>query len=301
MTTPLELKKMYHQGVNISEFLRKEKDISHNTREIIEISYDIQAGSYTEAMSNEKSFRKKEEYCAEVSKKILKLCRPDSILEAGVGEATTLSGVLNFIGNNVRSYGFDLSWSRAVLAKKWLNKQGIHDTVICTGDLLNMPFSDNSIDIVYTSHSVEPNRGNEEKIIKELYRVTRKYLILLEPGYELSNDKCRKRMDFHGYCRNIKEISELLGYKVLEHTLFKYYANPLNPTAITIISKNSKEDLPSNILACPKCKTPLRKVGDVFYCSQSLSIYPIVVDIPCLRVENGILGSKFEEVVEEIC
>ena len=41
----------------------------------------------------------------------------------------------------------------------------------------------NSVDIIYTNHSLEPNGGREEVILKELLRVTNKYLILFEPIY----------------------------------------------------------------------------------------------------------------------
>jgi ubiquinone/menaquinone biosynthesis C-methylase UbiE len=196
----------------------------------------------------------KQAYSKEIAVRILDLCNPKSILEAGVGEATTLSGVLKHLDPGVASYGFDLSWSRVAFARKWLQNNGIEKTLLCTGDLFHIPFLDNCIDVVYTSHSIEPNGGNEVQILQELYRVTRKYLILLEPGYELASDEAKRRMDFHGYCRNLKRNSVSLGYDVLEHELFPYIANPLNPTAITIIRKDHDTELSANMLACPAFK-----------------------------------------------
>lgn len=300
MTTPRQLKELYKQGQNISAFLRKNMGVEHNTREIIEISYDLQTGSYIDAMQNEKMAKHKEEYSREIANTILSLCEPTSVLEAGVGEATTLSGVLKNLGNKVNSYGFDLSWSRVAYAKKWLHSKGIINTVLCTGDLLSIPFLSNSIDVVYTSHSIEPNGGNEEPILRELYRVARKFLILLEPGYELANDDARQRMDFHGYCKNLKGIANSLGFDVLEHKLFPYISNPLNPTAITIIRKDSDDStkLPSDPLVCPKFKTPLKKIGGMLFSPEALVVYPTIGGIPCLRIENGIFASKYEEVVK---
>ncbi len=161
---------------------------------------------------------------------------------------------------------------------------------------MNIPFADSSIDIVYTSHSIEPNGGNEEPILRELYRVAREFLILLEPGYEFASDEAKERMEFHGYCKDLRGIAENLGHNILAHRLFPFISNPLNPTAIMIIAKQF-EDLPlSHILACPQFKTPLEQRGGMLFSPEALMVYPIVGGIPCLRSENGILASKYEEV-----
>ena len=33
---------------------------------------------------------------------------------------------------------------------------------------MNIPLLDDSVDIVFTSHAIEPNRGREKQILKEL-------------------------------------------------------------------------------------------------------------------------------------
>ena len=299
MITPRKLKSLYEQGNNISALLREEQGLHYNTNEVIELSYDLQAGSYIKGMMNEKMALHKTEYASEIAKIILSLCEPASILEAGVGEATTLSGVLKHLNLDIKSYGFDLSWSRVAYARSWLLSQDLRDTTMCTGDLYNIPFSDNSIDVVYTSHSIEPNGGNEEPILKELYRITKKYLILLEPGYELASNEAKRRMDSHGYCKNIQIISKQLGYNVISHELFPFSANPLNPTAITIIKKDDIYEPPSQILVCPKFKTPLEKIDNMLFSPEGLVVYPILRDIPCLRIENAIVASKFKELMSE--
>jgi ubiquinone/menaquinone biosynthesis C-methylase UbiE len=298
MKSAKQLKEHYKNGQNISQLMREERKIDYNSDEIIEMSYELQSGSYSRAMAKDSYKDHKNKYSKELTDTISYLCNPKSILEVGIGEATTFSGVIKNLPKIINCFGFDLSWSRVAYAKKWLDSLNIKNHKLCTGNLLDIPFLENSIDVVYTSHSIEPNGGKEEEILKELYRVTNKYLILLEPGYELTNEENQKRMDKNKYCKNLEKISKLLGFKVLKHELFKHSINSMNPTAITIIEKNSdKQEAISNPFACPKYKTVLVKYDDCYYSDEALSVYPIVNGIPCLRVENSILASKFSEVI----
>jgi hypothetical protein len=258
MTTPRQWKACYAAGKNISELLRRERGVDHNTKEIIEIAYDLQTGSYIDAMRVPAMANHKRDYAALIAETVQSLCQPRSIMEAGIGEATTLAGVLPCLEGPVDSYGFDLSWSRVAYARQWLHGQGIDQTTLCTGDLAAIPFADNAIDVVYTSHSIEPNGGDEQPILRELFRITRRFLVLLEPGYELAGPEARRRMETHGYCRNLRGYAEALGYDVVRHELFPLTANPLNPTALTIIRKEAKSARGgSSVLACPQYKTPL--------------------------------------------
>jgi uncharacterized protein YbaR (Trm112 family) len=84
----------------------------------------------------------------------------------------------------------------------------------------------------------------------------------------------------------------------MEHRLFPFISNPLNPTALTIIRKDADRPASSFVLACPKFKTPLQKIGDMLFSSEALTVYPIIGDIPCLRIENGIFASKYQEIME---
>lgn len=295
--TPKQLKRMYDDGQNVSEFLRKHKRLQDNSEEIIEISYDLQAGSYVEAMRNPDKIEYQKRYTSELCATITSLCSPVSVLEAGVGEATTLSGVLTGLGADVQGFGFDLSWSRVAYANRWLDSCNVRNAELCTGSLFHIPFGPDSIDVVYTSHSIEPNGGHETQILKELFRVARRFVVLLEPGYEFASDEGKARMTFHGYCKNLRGAAESLGYDVLLHQLFPLTANPLNPTALTVIKKtDSPPPCPANsTFACPKHKTPLEPVVGGLFSPEALVVYPVLAGIPCLRTENGIFAGKFRD------
>jgi ubiquinone/menaquinone biosynthesis C-methylase UbiE len=297
--TPRRLKQLYEQGQNISACLREELGLQQNTREIIELSYDLQAGSYVAAMHDAEQARLKQDYTQKIAATIARLCTPASVLEAGIGEGTTLSGVLAHLPGGIRSYGFDLSWSRVAYARRWLRSRQIRACTLCSGDLANIPFLENSTDVVFTSHAIEPNGGNELAIVRELYRVARRYVVLLEPAYEFASAEVRQRMDAHGYCRNLKGAAESCGYDVVEHGLFPYTGNPLNPTALTIIRKEQRGPAPDDVFACPRFKTPLQEVAGMLFSPEALVVYPILDGIPCLRIENGIVASKFPEIVAQ--
>jgi hypothetical protein len=242
---------------------------------------------------------RQDECSREIARIISTLCTPRSILEAGVGEGTTISGVVKHL-ESVDSYGFDLSWSRVAFARRWLASNGIESTKLCTGNLLDIPFLDSSIDVVYTSHSIEPNGGREMEILRELYRVAKQFVVLIEPAYEFASVEARQRMDFHGYCKGLDRVSRSLGYDVLEHAPFGFtISDPLNPSGLTIIRKDSDNNSTSHeMYACPKYKTPLKNLGDMMFSREALVVYPVVLGIPCLRIENGIVASKFEEVIQ---
>lgn len=297
MITPRELKDRYERGENITALLRGESGADHNTEQIIELAYDLQTGRYAKALRDESHRRIACAYSEELVRRVRSLLRPRSLLEAGVGEATTLRGVLEqFADPDLHSYGFDLSWSRVAFGRRWLAQKGGPDATLCTGSLFHIPFADASIDVVYTSHSIEPNGGQEEPILRELVRVARRYVVLLEPGYEFASDEARARMEQHGYCRGLCERAEAIGCRVLAFELFPVSANPLNPTAILVIEKAEESEPPTHVLACPRFKTPLEEIDGQLFSPEAQVVYPVVGGIPCLRIENGIVASKYAEL-----
>jgi uncharacterized protein YbaR (Trm112 family) len=278
--------------------MREERGLLANTLEIIDVAYDLQTGSYIAATGDAGYAQRQAERTQEIARTLLALGRPASILEAGVGEATTLAPVVRAMGlPGIDCYAFDLSWSRVAYARRWLAQQGIAKSTLCTGNLVQIPFAESVADIVFTSGAIEPNRGAEEPILRELYRVTRRFLVLFEPAYELASDEARKRMDAHGYCRGLRETALALGYEVLEHRLFPHAANPLHPLAVTVIRKPAAGAPPAQVLACPQYRTPLREIGGMLYSPEALAVYPVIGGIPCLRIENAILASKYAEVM----
>ena len=83
-------------------------------------------------------------------------------------------------------------------------------------DIKSIPLKSNSIDVIISNHALEPNGKYLSDLIKELFRVVKKKLILFEPSYELNSLKGKKRMDKLGYIKNIKSTVKNLGGSLVE-------------------------------------------------------------------------------------
>lgn len=285
-----KIKEIYANGGNIIQYLKGVGSSDRNTIEDILISYDMQAGSYTSLLSKNREF--KEQYCKALAHVLDGLGRFGSILEVGVGEATTLGILMKSMRSKPAAIaGLDVSWSRLKFAKELLRDLEVDGAELFVADLFEIPLLDDSIDVVYTSHSIEPNGGREEEALLELYRVARKYVVLLEPSYEFASKEGRERIEHHGYIKDLYGTAKRAGLNVVEHRLFDLSANPLNPTGLIVIEKPAS---PGNdhALVCPISRTRLLKHSpSLLYSPDSFLAYPVIEGIPCLLNDNSILAT----------
>lgn len=287
------VKELYEkENKNIIEYLKNISNQTNNTVEDILISYDFQAGVYSEAYYREPY--KRDLTSDKIANYINDLGPINSFLEVGVGEATSLMLLLKRLKNKPsNTKGIDLSWSRIKKGHEFLDENGIHGVELATGDFFELPFSNNSAELVFTFQAIEPNRGREEEALKELYRVSKKYLVLVEPCYEIANSEAKERMDRNGYITGLYDTAVRLGYNILVHEPLGINLNDLNPVTIMIIEKHSDYESELN-WSCPLTKTSLINKGDCFYSSESLLAYPIIQGIPCLLPSNAIVTTKME-------
>ena len=294
------IKKLYDEGGNVISYLKKSNK-AKNTDNIIAISYDLQSGSYIKYVKEQKSYIKK--YTQAIANEINSLnTNYTSILEVGVGEATTLANLISKLNNKPKNiYGFDIAWSRIRYAIAYCKKKRINNPYLFTGDLFQIPLEDESIDIVYTSHSIEPNGGREKEALLEIARVARKYIVLLEPAYEFASSKAKQRMKNNGYITKLYTVAKSLGFKIIEHRLFELSNNPLNPTGLIIIKKEpTNNKIVTKSFMCPITKTSLELIKGSFFTKQGLLVYPIVDKVPCLLKENAIIATHYTDKFNEL-
>ena len=302
------MRQAYSKGGNAMEWCRdyfrtRHKTVDGNNLLATLVAYDLQAGSYIFAArahreNNQRWGRQLAGLLAGV------LDEGDSIMEVGVGEATTLAGVLAETGAKVSlAFGFDVSWSRVAEGRKWLVENG-QEASLFVADLLNIPLADGSVDVVYSSHSLEPNRGKEEEALKGCLRVARKAVVLVEPIYELASAEAQARMRHHGYVEGLRETAERLGAEVIDYRLLDYAPNSLNPSGVLCLRKagipvvtgvESRVD----IWRCPMTGVELETGSEFFYASEVGLAYPVLRGIPMLRAEHGIVASKLSAAIVE--
>jgi ubiquinone/menaquinone biosynthesis C-methylase UbiE len=286
----------YSAGGNIIQMLTEQYSDELSKSEIIKIAYDLQAGEYVKkALANPDDERGRAEAFAKV---INGLDGIDSMLDAGVGEATSLTAIMKHLNEPPKTVrGFDISLSRLAFARKFTNEHLPFIPEFAVGDMYNAPLLDESCDLVYTVHALEPNGGNEAALLSELYRITGKYLVLFEPSYELGGEKSRQHMDKHNYVKGLLEHARRLGGKVIEYKmLFDSNSKSYNNTAVMVIEKPRKPTADNTShgrvgWGCPVSNQRLINIKGCYYSPESALAYPVIDGIPILLKEHSVLAS----------
>lgn len=256
------------------------------------VAYDLQAGSYIRlARENPDLNRTWGEQIAELLRPFAE--KEVSLLEVGSGEATTLAAVLQTLDQSaITALGFDCSWSRVAQGRTWLAEQRVTATTF-VGDLFRIPLADESVDIVYTSHSLEPNGGREKEAIRECMRVARTAVILVEPAYELADAVAQARMREHGYVRGLHEAARSCGADVRDYRLLPLSKNPLNPSGVLVLAKGApRPRATAPQWQCPLTGAPLDAAGDVFIAREMGVVYPVLRGVPLLRMDHAVVASQ---------
>lgn len=294
----VELKRLYREGKNLMKHLRESSGSAINTPGAILAAYDLQSGSYIASLSDPEHGERHAAYAREIAE-ILAGLNPRQMLEAGIGEATTLCGILRGLGIGGKKpqmvAGIDLAWSRVNCARRYLHGQRVGEVQLAVGDMFRAPFIDGAFDVVYTAHAIEPNYGREKAILQELARVSCRWVVLFEPSYELGGPATKARIEEHGYCRGLPQLANELGLAVREHRLLRDSVRPDNATAVLLLEKQGQTKQGQGLFGCPYCMGHLRDIKGHWFCDSCSLVYPVLAGIPCLRAEQGILATRFAD------
>ena len=135
------------------------------------------------------------------------------VLDAGCGIGITIRHLKKY-NKNLNIAGLDLLLKSLIYAQK-LNE----DVTFFNANLYNMPFRDNSLDIVISTETLE-HLENPERALKEIKRVAKKYCIICvpyEPFFSIANLlrfkylKTLGNYPGHIYKWDIKQFKKLLN------------------------------------------------------------------------------------------
>ena len=226
----------------------------------------------------------------------------ESILDCGCGEMTNTSLFFNNI--KCKNYlCFDISLNRLIFGKEFL-KKNIKDSVqkkmkVFSANLDSIPLPSNSIDILITLHAIEPNAKKSKNIIRELYRVCKKGMILNEPNFIGADTVQKKRMKRYNYATKIENNIKELGLKYKKY-LIKNSINLKNKTASFVIFKKQQRQNKINYVD-PYFEKPILNHKN-FYRSKFLNqVYFVFNNIPIFDFWNSkfvtnkkLLNDKFK-------
>ena len=293
------------------KFIQKYLKHLRNEKRVLQ-KYDRMSGKYIEFYNNAMTDTENEfvvfdnEYKLLPKKEVIR-AREDYVnslireyssrncIEIGAGELTFITPIAAK-NNNIEFSALELSWSRLAVGLEFAKKYNVCFNHLAVGSAMNLPFSDNSFDIVITHHCLEQIRGHLKHIISELYRISKKAVIILEPSSDLGNWYLRQQLRMNQRVRGIKKTIKDLGYKLVAYNWLPYSIGYNNRTGMYIIEKETKGPFPGHIpYVCPICKRPLQLHDSLLFCEECGMIYPFIKNIPCLREDDGILASNFLE------
>jgi len=291
-----ELRQAYGRGENVAQLLTNSNP-NLDRSEIIEIAYDIQSGSYTKYALESPDFLKR--YACE----IYDLAKPylaehDVILDCGAGELTTLSPLSEHLPAQCQLLACDISLSRLKVGRRFAERVMRGDLAralrLFVADMGRLPIADSSVDVVFTSHALEPNHGRERDLLAELLRVARRQLLLFEPSWENADALVRTRMEQHGYVRDLPQHIDAAGGRLVSVEPIPNPQNPLNPTycyVVEPVNRESQPSYPDHAFQCPRSSYPLQKQQNYWWNQEGGWAYPEIDGIACLREKHGVLMS----------
>jgi len=291
-----DLRHAYQRQENITKIL-SEVGIGLERAEIIEIAYDIQAGSYTKiALDNPEWL---EQYALDIHELSRgHLADNDVILDCGAGELTTLSALSHYLPVQTHLLACDIALSRLRVGRRFARRAMKAELAmklnLFVADMACMPLPNKSVDVVFTSHALEPNHGRERELLNELLRIARRKLILFEPSWEHAGEKVRARMEEHGYVRDLPRYIEEVGACLVSVDPLPNSLNSMNPTFCYVIEPAEETNRFSAMpceFSCPRSGVLLRKQQGYWWSSEGGWAYPEIDGIACLRSKHGVLMS----------
>ena len=263
--------------INILNKILRNKIYSNNSRSLenVQKKYDKISGTYIHSIENEKRFYGElndgtvvkckgniHKYYGDIISKIIKQTKSKSFLEVGAGELTQFKLICDFlkkINFKVDETGaLDISLKRLLVGKSYLKKKNNKIDYIIQGNAAELPFANDSFDLIYTCHCLEQVPELFKQSVDEMLRVAKNYVVLIEPSYELSNKITNNYIYYKDYIQINEKLLRSIKYKYFKRIKlpFRQY---LNGAELIIYKKKKKKKKTKVEFICPKTKKTIYK------------------------------------------
>lgn len=113
--------------------------------------------------------------------------KPIKILEVGCGNGINLVNLKERYGKKIKLYGIDISNERIIIGKKYFGDKLKGVKLFQKSITEDTNWKDNNFDLVFSMHTLEQIPHNCSVALKEIYRLAKKKIILIEPVFENGN------------------------------------------------------------------------------------------------------------------
>lgn len=243
-----QLKKVFFNQLKNSESWLKTEEDSKNTydeyNEREQIGYEF--GSDLCIYKHKLSWLKEKEirghylkYLFEEIECLVSEKNKIKILEVGCGNCINLVNLKDRFRDKLQLFGIDTSNKRIEVAKKFFSEKldGIEiyqHSVIKRCDKWN----DNFFDVVFSMHCLEQIPYNCVPALQQMYRLTEKKLIMIEPIFENGNQVQKLYLICTDHNRILIKTIRDLGYKIIRNEVLNIQSSGgLNQSSIVVIEK----------------------------------------------------------------
>ncbi len=263
----------------INLFFKKKLDlVKSRSLKTVEEKYDKIAGEYIQRYINQdentypcdfgykdklykiKGYPKK--FSTSFVLNILETTNSTSFMEVGAGELTNILEIQKKNKKIIfdKVFALDVSLPRLIVGNKFLRENSAKIDYCISSNAEKIPLSDNSIDLLFTIHCLEQVPHLAKNIIKEMLRVAKKYVVLIEPSIEYGSEITRNRIYAKNYVKlnnnMLKDIDAEIIYRELNRL-----SSFISSSEIVILKKKSSKNLSGTFKFNPENKAFEKKDG----------------------------------------
>jgi len=162
-----------------------------------------------------------------------------TVLDAGCGAGLNIY-LLAKLKSKMKISGFEYTHSRMASCIANLIHESFYEELFL-GDVTKIDLPDNSYDVVFTNHVLEQlGQANTELALNEVFRVSRKSVVLCEPTIHNANMYEKWRMTKLGYCRDLLSIVKNIpncSIKFYKEDTIRNYPN----TSYTLVLEKNQQ------------------------------------------------------------